>query len=118
LDYPGDPHARSPPDCFVAERKSRGIVLYDEKGLKNIRNVFEKCDEVREGLLHSANTNRLADGQMRRHWGIQPGDTWLFDRERKDNRQIPIDDQIEVLSFSAICAEGRQRPPAAAAEEI
>jgi len=27
LDRPGDPREKSPPDCFVAERRPRGIVI-------------------------------------------------------------------------------------------
>jgi hypothetical protein len=35
-------------------------LLHDEKGLKTFAIVFDKNDEVRQGLLEFANTNRLA----------------------------------------------------------
>ena len=39
-------------------------LIHDDRGLKTFALIFDKNDEVQEGLLEFANTNRLAEAQI------------------------------------------------------
>jgi predicted DNA-binding protein with PD1-like motif len=85
-------------------------LLRDEKGLKTFALVFEKNDEVRENLLEFANANRLADAHLSAIGAFSEVTLGFFDRQRKDYKRIPVQEQVEVLSFSGNIVQKEARP--------
>jgi hypothetical protein len=75
-------------------------VIHEEKGLKTYILVFDKGDEVRTGLLEFANSNRFADAHLNAIGAFSEVTLGFFDRERKAYKEIPVKEQVEVLSFS------------------
>ena len=74
--------------------------LHHEMGLKTFALVFDKGDEVREGLLEFANANRLADAHVAAIGAFSEVTLGYFDRENKTYNKIPLNEQVEVLSLS------------------
>ena len=85
-------------------------LLHDEIGLKTFALVFDKNDEVREGLLEFANANRLADAQVTAIGAFSKVTLGYFDRESKSYRKIPLNEQVEVLSLSGNIVQNDGRP--------
>ena len=85
-------------------------LLHDEIGLKTFALVFDKNDEVREGLLEFANANRLADAQVTAIGAFSEVTLGYFDRESKSYRKIPLNEQVEVLSLSGNIVQNDGRP--------
>ena len=75
-------------------------LLHDEMGLKTFAIVFDKGDEVREGLLEFANTNRLADAQVTAIGAFSEVMLGYFDRQSRTYKKIPLKEQVEVLCLS------------------
>ena len=84
-------------------------LLYDQMGLKTFALVFDKDDEVREGLLEFANTNRIAGAQLTAIGAFSEVTLGYFDRQQKIYRKIPVHEQVEVLSLSGniVQSDGR-----------
>jgi uncharacterized protein len=74
-------------------------LLYEKDGLRTFAIVFDKDNEVREGLLEFANTNRFADAHFTGIGAFSKVTLGFFDPQQKDYKNIPINDQVEVLSF-------------------
>jgi uncharacterized protein len=85
-------------------------LLHDDKGLKTYGIVFDKCDEVREGLLEFADTNRFADAHLMGIGAFSEVTLGFFDPSRKDYKKIPINEQVEVLSFTGNIVQKDGRP--------
>jgi uncharacterized protein len=85
-------------------------LLHDEKGLKTFALVFDKNDEIREGLLEFANTNRLADAQLTAIGAFSEVMLGYFDRKEKTYKKIPLNEQVEVLSLSGNIVQKDGRP--------
>lgn len=85
-------------------------LLHDEKGLKTFAIVFDKNDEVRDGLLELANTNRFADAHMTGIGAFSEVTLGFFDASRKEYKQIPINEQVEVLSFTGNIVQKDGKP--------
>ena len=75
-------------------------LLYDDMGLKTFAIVFDKGDEVRKGLLELANANRLADAEVTAIGAFSEVTLGFFDRQHKTYKEIPLNEQVEVLSLS------------------
>ena len=75
-------------------------LLHEENGLKTFILVFDKGDEVRTSLLEFANTNRFADAQFTAIGAFSEATLGFFDRQQKTYKEIPLKEQVEVLSFS------------------
>jgi uncharacterized protein len=86
-------------------------LLHDDKGLKTFAIVFEKNDDVREGLLELANTNRFADAHLTGIGAFSEVTLGFFDPSRKQYKKIPINEQVELLSFTGniIQKDGKPR---------
>lgn len=86
-------------------------LLHDENGRKTSAIVFDKNDEVREGLLEFANTNHLADAFLTGIGAFSEVTLGFFDPRRKEYRKIPIHEQVEVLSFTGniVLKDGKPR---------
>lgn len=75
-------------------------LLYEEKGLKTFALVFEKNEELKQPLMEFANANRLSAGQLSAIGAFSEVTLGYFDRQTKNYRQIPLKEQVEVLSFA------------------
>jgi predicted DNA-binding protein with PD1-like motif len=75
-------------------------LFHDEMGLKTFALVFDKGDDVREGLLEFTNTNRLADAQVSAIGAFSEVTLGYFDRQQKSYKKIPLHEQVEVLSLT------------------
>lgn len=73
-------------------------LLHENNGLKTYAIVFDKGDDVRQGLLEFANTNRLADAHLTAIGAFSEVQLGFFDRKQKTYKTIPIHEQVEVLS--------------------
>jgi len=85
-------------------------LLNDEKGTRTYAIVFEKGDEVRQGLLEFANTNRFADAHLTGIGAFSEVTLGFFDPNRKEYKKIPINEQVEVLSFTGNIAQKDGKP--------
>ena len=85
-------------------------LLNDEKGTRTYAIVFEKGDEVRQGLLEFANTNRFADAHLTGIGAFSEVTLGYFDASRKDYKKIPINEQVEVLSFTGNIVQKDGKP--------
>jgi len=88
--------------------KSR--LLHDDKGLRTFAIVFDKDDDVRLGLLELANTNRFADAHLSGIGAFREVTLGFFDPNRKDYTKIPINEQVEVLSFTGNIVQKDGKP--------
>jgi predicted DNA-binding protein with PD1-like motif len=77
--------------------KSR--LLHDEDGLKTFALVFDKGDEAKEVLLRFAREHRLGAAQVIAIGAFSEVMLGYFDRQQKTYREIPVKEQVEVLSF-------------------
>ncbi len=75
-------------------------LLYEEKGLRTFALVFGKEDELKQPLMEFAATNRLSAAQLSAIGAFSEVTLGYFDRQSKTYKQIPIREQVEVLSFS------------------
>lgn len=85
-------------------------LLHDEKGLKTFAIVFEKGDDVRQGLLEFANTNRFSDAHLNGIGALSEVTLGFFDPQQKTYKQIPITSQVEVLSFTGNIVQKDGKP--------
>ena len=75
-------------------------LLHDKEGLKTFAIVFDKNDEVMKQLVEFANSNRFADAHLTAIGAFSEVKLGFFDRQRKAYKTIPVNEQVEVLSFS------------------
>jgi predicted DNA-binding protein with PD1-like motif len=85
-------------------------LLHEENGSKTFILVFDKGDEVRTGLLEFANTNRFADAHLTAIGALSEVTLGFFDRQQKTYKEIPIKEQVEVLSLSGNIARVDGKP--------
>ncbi len=74
----------------------RSKLLHDS-GEKTWVLIFDKGDEVVSGLTRFAEEQRLGGSRFTAIGAFSDVSLGYFDRERKDYRKIPIDEQVEVL---------------------
>src|ERR1051325_9609249 len=75
------------------------VKLIDDRGRTTYAVVFDKGDEVKEGLTRFAREQRLGASQITAIGAFQDAVLGYFDRETKEYRKTPIDEQVEVLSL-------------------
>jgi len=85
-------------------------LLHDQNGLRTFAIVFDKGDEVRQGLVEFANTNRFADAHLSGIGAFSEVTLGFFDPQQKTYKKIPINDQVEVLSFTGNIVLGNGKP--------
>ena len=85
-------------------------LIYDENGLKTWVLVFDKNDEVKKSLLRLASENRLRGAQIIAIGAFSEVTLGFFDREKNSYQEIPIKEQVEVLSFVGNIAEADGNP--------
>jgi uncharacterized protein len=72
--------------------------------------VLDKGDEVREGLLEFANSNRFADAYLTGIGAFSEVTLGFFDPQFRDYKKIPINQQVEVLSFTGNIVQKEGKP--------
>ena len=85
-------------------------LLHDKDGLKTFAIVFDKNDEVRKHLLEFANTNRFANAHLTAIGAFSDVKLGFFDRQQKTYKTIPVNEQVEVLSFSGNIVQKDGKP--------
>jgi uncharacterized protein len=85
-------------------------LLHDEKGLKTFALVFDKGDEAKEVLTRFARENRLGAAQVIAIGAFSEVTLGYFDRMRKSYQEIPVKEQVEVLSFAGNIVEKDEEP--------
>ena len=77
----------------------RSKLLYQEKGLKTYALVFDKDEEVYGPLLAFAGEHDLSAAQVTAIGAFSEVTLGFFDRQSRTYKQIPVHEQVEVLSF-------------------
>jgi len=72
--------------------------------------VFETGDEVMAGLIDFAKAHDLDGGHFTAIGAFSSATLGFFDVERKEYGRIPIDEQVEVLSFVGDVALENREP--------
>lgn len=72
--------------------------------------MFNKDDEVRKGLLEFANSNRFADAHLSAIGALSDVTLGFFDRQQRRYNKIPINEQVEVLSFTGNIVQQDGKP--------
>jgi uncharacterized protein len=85
-------------------------LLYHENGLKTFALVFGKDDEPKAALMRFAAENRLRGAQVTAIGAFSEVTLGFFDRKRKSYQEIPIKEQVEVLSFVGNIVEKDAEP--------
>jgi len=85
-------------------------LLHEANGLRTFAIMFDKGDEVRASLLEFANTNRFADAQLTAIGAFSEVTLGFFDRRLKSYKEIPVKEQVEVLSFSGNIVQQDGKP--------
>jgi uncharacterized protein len=88
--------------------KSR--LLHDENGLKTFALVFDKNEDAKESLLRFASENRLGGAQLTAIGAFSEVTLGFFDRQKKNYQEIPVKEQVEVLSFAGNIVEKDGKP--------
>lgn len=74
-------------------------LLIDDGAQKTYAVVFDKGDEVKQGLTDFAKRQKLGSARLTAIGAFSDATLGYFDRERKEYKKIPIDEQVEVLSL-------------------
>jgi uncharacterized protein len=85
-------------------------LLHDKNGLKTFALVFDKDEEVKQPLLRFASENALGGAQLAAIGAFSGVTLGFFDRQKKSYQEIPIKEQVEVLSFSGNIVEKDGKP--------
>jgi len=85
-------------------------LLHDQHGLKTFALVFDKNEEAKESLLRFATENELRGAQVTAISAFSDVMLGFFDREKKSYQEIPIKEQVEVLSFVGNIIEKDGKP--------
>lgn len=85
-------------------------LLHDDKGRKTFAIVFDKNDEVRDRLLEFANLHHFADAHLTGIGAFSEVTLGFFDPRQKEYRKIPINEQVEVLSFTGNIVQKDGKP--------
>src|SRR5438477_6356382 len=85
-------------------------LLHDENGLKAFAVVFDKGEEAKESLMRFASENGLRGAQITAIGAFSEVTLGFFDRQKKSYQEIPLKEQLEVLSFTGNIVEKDGKP--------
>lgn len=77
----------------------------DADGEKTYAVVFDKGDEVMGGLEEFARANGVSASRFTAIGAFSDVTLGYFDRNRRDYRRLPMEEQVEVLSLAGSIAE-------------
>jgi predicted DNA-binding protein with PD1-like motif len=84
--------------------------LIHEAEEKTFAIVFDKGDEVVQKLTQFAKQHKLAASHFTAIGAFENAVLGFFDRQRKDYKKIPINEQVEVLSLIGDIALSENEP--------
>jgi predicted DNA-binding protein with PD1-like motif len=85
-------------------------LLYDKNELKTFALVFDKGEEVKKSLMRFASENGLGGAQLSAIGAFSEVTLGFFDRQKKSYQEIPVKEQVEVLSFAGNIVEKDGKP--------
>jgi hypothetical protein len=85
-------------------------LLLDEDGLKTFVLVFDKDEEAKESLMSFATEKKLRGAQVAAIGAFSEVTLGFFDRQKKTYQEIPVKEQVEVLSFAGNIVEKDGKP--------
>jgi predicted DNA-binding protein with PD1-like motif len=88
----------------------RHKLLHEHDGQRTFALVFDKGDEVVEGLTNCAADGGLGAASLTAVGAFGEATLGYFDRDRKEYREIPVEEQVEVLSLLGDIALGDGGP--------
>jgi predicted DNA-binding protein with PD1-like motif len=74
-------------------------LLHEHDGERTFAVIFDKGDEAVSGLTGFAKANRLGAARVSAIGAFRDVTLGYFDREKKDYKKIPVNEQVEVLSL-------------------
>jgi predicted DNA-binding protein with PD1-like motif len=74
-------------------------LLDEQQGRRSFVVVFDKEEEAKAGLTSFVQQNRISAAQLTAVGAFRQTVLGYFDRDRKQYRKIPVDEQVEVLSL-------------------
>jgi predicted DNA-binding protein with PD1-like motif len=77
----------------------RAKQIYEERGRKTFALVFDTGDEVIAELTSFAKQNGLDASSLTAIGAFSDAKLGYFDMERKEYKEIPVEEQVEVLSL-------------------
>jgi len=77
----------------------RDKLLHEQDGQRTFALVFDKGDEVVEGLTNFAEDGGVGAASLTAVGAFGGATLGYFDRDRKEYREIPVEEQVEVLSL-------------------
>jgi predicted DNA-binding protein with PD1-like motif len=77
----------------------RAKQIHEERGQKTFALVFDTGDEVIAKLTNFAKENDLTAASLTAIGAFSDATLGYFDMERKEYKEIPVDEQVEVLSL-------------------
>ncbi len=77
----------------------RSRLLHEQDGEKTFVLVFDKGDEVVEGLTNFAADGGLGAASLTAVGAFGDATLGYFDRDGKEYQEIPVEEQVEVLSL-------------------
>jgi predicted DNA-binding protein with PD1-like motif len=77
----------------------RSKLLHEENGKKTFALVFEVGDEVVSELRNFARKNKLDDASISAIGAFSGATLGFFDPSGRDYKEIPVEEQVEVLSL-------------------
>jgi predicted DNA-binding protein with PD1-like motif len=77
----------------------RSRLIHSEDGEKTFILVFDKGDEVVEGLTNFAKDGGLGAASLTAVGAFGDATLGYFDWDRKEYRRIPVEEQVEVLAL-------------------
>lgn len=84
---------------FIATEDPLKNKLLETNGMKTYAVVFDEGDEVPAALLEFAKQNELAASHFTAIGGFREVTLGYFEIEKKKYKEIPVAEQVEVLSF-------------------
>jgi uncharacterized protein len=84
--------------------------LIDSRGEKTYIIVFDEGDDAMQGLLAFAKEHHVTAAHFTAIGGFSHVVLGYFERERKDYKQIPVPEQVEVLSLIGDIATDGNEP--------
>ncbi len=88
----------------------RSKLLHEADGQKTFALIFDSGDEAMEGIVSFAKSHRIAAARFSAIGAFSRATVGYFDWESKTYQEIPIDEQVEVLSLLGDIAEADGRP--------
>ncbi len=77
----------------------RAKQVHEERGQKTFALVFDTGDEFVSGLTSFAKDNALSAASLTAIGAFSDATLGYFDTEKKEYKEIPVEEQVEVLSL-------------------